>query len=229
MIWKISLLTVLWAALHGPQPTAAEEKNAAKRCEMREYQVLVDNRPAGLHRVTTTTDGRRLEVDISADVRINYFTVYTYVYKYRAHEVWEDGQLVSIQVSSLDDGKRVKFALQADAQGLSGTFNGNELRTAAADASTAYWFNPDRANRAASVFSVLDVDTGKCSAADWRLAGRDTIAAAGKETACRHYRIGGPTPADLWFDETDHLVLQKSQEDGHSVELRLTQLKAVRK
>ena len=43
--------------------------------------------------------------------------------------------------------------------------------------------------------------------------------------ACRHFKVTGSSPADLWFDEQDRLVRQKSVEEGHPIELRLRRIR----
>ena len=42
---------------------------------------------------------------------------------------------------------------------------------------------------------------------------------------CHHFKIDGPSPAELWFDDHDRLVRQKSVEQGHQMELRLKDIR----
>lgn len=206
-------------------PSTNKTNVATENVEIREFDVRVDNRVAGTHRLTIKSDGASHQVGFQTDVKFN-FIVYAYVFKFRGTEVWRDGRLEQADIHCEDGGKKRSFLLKTDDNAIQQvSFNGQSVDGATTPAmTTAYWQLPMAELRAKS-FPIVDVDTGILHDAKIAVIGPATVSASGRTLKCQHVKIDGPSPSELWFDENDLLVGQKSVERGHLTELRLTQIR----
>ena len=192
--------------------------------EIRDFEVRVDNTTRGTHRLTIKLDGEKEHVGIQTDVKVDVI-VYAYVYKFRGTEVWHDGRLLESDVRCEDGGKKRSFSLKTAGEIQQISFNDKSVKGANESLmSTAYWRLPNAELRT-KPFAIVDVDTGKTSTSTLTEIGDDSISADGRAVACRRFKIEGVSPAELWFDESDRLVQQKSVERGHSMELLLKQIR----
>ena len=203
------------AAVADPQPNTIE---------IREFEVRVDDRPAGVHRLTLKSDGKKQIASMQTDIKMD-FIVYAYVFKSRTTETWLDGKVDLSDVRTEDGGKKRTFWLKTEGESQLFSVNGKTQNTPRSiTMTTAYWRLP-AAELRAKKFSIVDVDTGKFHEASFRLVGPETVTASGRTINCQHYKIDGPSPADLWFDDRDCLVRQRLTEQGHLAELRLKQIR----
>ena len=195
--------------------------------EVRDFEVHVDKTLRGTHRLTIKSDGESETAQIHTDVSVNLI-VYVYAFKSRGTEVWRDGRLVSSDIRSDDNGKKRAFLLKPENSIQQISFNEKPLNASAESVmSTAYWHLPSAEIRSKPL-SVVDVDSGKTFRAKLTQVGKDSVTVGGRAIACWHFRIDGVSPADLWFDENDRLVQQKSTEQGHATELRLVKIRSLK-
>ena len=199
----------------------------ADSVEVRDFEVRVDNKPAGTHRLTIKSDGDTHQVSIQTDVKMD-FLVYAYVFKFRGKEVWRDGRVENVDIRCEDGGKKRSFALKTEGEIQQISFNGKSVpATATGLMTTAYWRLPAAESRKKPL-AIVDVDTGNMKSATLNVVGKATISHSGQTLECRHFNIDGPSPAELWFDDQDRLVRQKSVEVGHQLELRLKDIRLAR-
>ncbi len=194
--------------------------------EIREYNVLVDDAPAGSYElgITAAEDGT-FNVTAKAEIKITFFKVYTYSYGLTAKESWADGRLLSLRSNSDDNGKR--FRVQADFRDEQGwvVVNDNKRVSNRALWTTTFWQLPDPKSIAGE-FLLLDADTGAPLQAKATKPETESIDIGGKVRDCTHVRITHPRIIDLWFDGKRRLVRQLSKEDGHPTELRIRAVRA---
>ena len=82
--------------------TSNEVTHSTKEAvEIRDFEVRVDNKAAGTHRLTIKSNGDKHEVAFQTDVKMD-FVIYAYVFKSRGTEVWRDGRL-ELLARGLDD------------------------------------------------------------------------------------------------------------------------------
>ncbi|MBX7104931.1 MAG: hypothetical protein K1X57_12670 [Gemmataceae bacterium] len=178
--------------------------------ETREYRVSVSGKQAGtyIQKITPRDDGST-EVTVQTDISLRIL-LRTYTYKLRSQEVWKDGQLVKVESSSDDDGKR--FGVVATAEGPRTRVNVNNRSRAAPPNlwTTSHWQPP-----APGELNRLDIDTGRILLGKVQLVGPEQLTVAGATMTVKHYRIFGSDPAELWYDERGRLVRQETLEDGH--------------
>lgn len=215
-----------WCADRNVVTAAATKADPATNpVEIREFEVRVDNRAVGTHRISIKADGPTHKADIRTDVRVDVI-VYAYVFKLRANESWRDDRLEDIDMRCEDGSKKRSFTLKTEGETYQMSFNGKPVasQTSRCVMSTAYWKLPPKQQRE-KAFMIADVDNGAAKQATLVLVGPDTVTADGRSWACKHYKIDGPSPAELWFDDQDRLVRQKSVEQGHKTELNLKQIR----
>ncbi len=225
--WCIIRPTICPLALGADRPVVSQSvsttKAAADAVEIREFEVRVDDRPAGIHRLSIKTDGVKQTVGLQTDIKMD-FIVYAYVFKFRGTEVWRDGRVVATDLRTEDGSKKRSFTLKAEGPIHQIAFNGKQVgEVSPCTMTTAYWRLP-AADLRAKRFPIMDVDTAKMHEATLTTVGTGTVNFGGRSINCRHFKIDGSSPAELWFDDQDLLVRQRSVEQGHPTELRLKQI-----
>jgi Family of unknown function (DUF6134) len=207
-----------------PKLRVSNAANKSESVEIREFEVRVDNKPAGTHRLTIKSEGDTNQVAFQTDVKFD-FVVYAYVFKFRGKEVWRDGILEQCDIRCEDGGKKRSMELKTDGKIQQISFNGKSVPAKSQCVmSTAYWRLPSEDLRNKPI-PIVDVDTGITKSASLNVVGPTTISTSGRSLTCQHFKIDGPSPAELWFDDRDRLVRQKSVEQGHHMELRLKDIR----
>jgi hypothetical protein len=207
-----------------PKSRVTTAGNKTESVEIRDFEVRVDNKPAGTHRLTIKCEGDMNEVAFQTDVKFD-FIVYAYVFKFRGKELWRDGRLEQSEIRCEDGGKKRTMALKTDGTVQQISFNGKSVpANSQCVMSTAYWCLPSEELRG-KPFAIVDVDSGNTRSASLNVVGPTTITTSGRSLTCHHFKIDGPSPAELWFDDRDRLVRQKSVEQGHQMELRLKDIR----
>jgi hypothetical protein len=215
IVFPLALLAPLLAAL----PAVA--------AEVRAFAVCVDDRPAGSYQLTVSEekDGRVI-MSAQADVRVR-LALFSYTYSYRGREVWQNDRLQSVEATANDNGKQTVLSAVVQDNTAKITVNGKPHSARACQWTSTYWRLPLLPEGARAV-ALLDVDTGAVVEGRLQLVETVTLEVGGKALRCRHYRVGGPLQADLWFDDAGRLVQQDSVEDGHRYRLKLTGTRAGR-
>lgn len=199
-------------------------KKQRDSAEVREFEVRVDNKAVGTHRVTIESDGTNERANIQTDVRVDVI-VYAYVFKSRGTEVWNGGRLESCEIQCEDGGKKRSITVKTDKAGQQVSFNGKPVEGSQTNImSTCYWRLPAEEHRAKSL-PVVDVDTGKFHTAKFDISAPSTMTLDGQTIKCRQVKFDGPSPAEVWFDDRDWIVKQKSVERGHTMELKLKSIR----
>jgi hypothetical protein len=194
---------------------------ASEQAQTRDYQVMVDNKPAGHFHLTISPapDGKTV-VTAEAAVRVR-IKLFVYTYQYQGTEVWAGDRLERSQGHSADGGKKHTVAAVMQGDRATITVDGRSRADLACSWTTTHWRLPPQAKDDARL-AVLDVDAGKRLQARLQRIATERVNIAGQVHACTHYRVSGGDEAEMWFDESNRLVRQFTIEDGHRTELRLT-------
>jgi hypothetical protein len=220
----IAGLTTIVSAEESRARQTADKPNTEEQVEIRDFDVRVDNKLRGTHRLAIKKDGDTHQVGIQTDIKIDLI-VYAYVFTFRGTEVWREGQLLKSEIRCVDGGKERTFALKTTGAKQEVIFNGKPVAASPRHImTTAYWRLPAEEMQE-KPFRVINVDNAKSGNASIEFVGKNKITIDGKAVLCRHCKIDGPSPAELWFDENGLLVHQKSIEEGHNVELKLKQIR----
>ena len=217
--WRFHQLVLAGLVLLSFKPM--EVKAADK--EIRDFQVLVDSKPAGAAKmVFDTQDDGTTSVTSETDVAVR-FLVFSYKYTYRGQEVWKEGRLQSLSSSCTDDGKSYQVQGQAD-QGVFRLRANNQERNVSADIwLSSYWKQPESkfVNQA---ISVIDCDTGKDLGIRVQFVGPEKRTIGGQAVQVQHYRMAGKIPVDVWYDGNGRMVRQEWVEQGHRTTVELLRI-----
>lgn len=216
-------LIAVWNPVDGSAAPPAVAASTAAMTEVREFDVLVDNKLAGTHRLSITSQGDVTTTRVESNVKIN-FVVYVYTYRFRATEVWRADGLTQIEVRCEDGGKKTALTAKTDGSHCQVVLNGRQHVTDRSTLTTCYWRLPAPIDQQRAV-SIFDVETGLTTSGTVERIGRVTLKIEDRPIACRHFKVTGPSPAELWFDDQDRLVRQTSVEEDHPVELRLRRIR----
>jgi hypothetical protein len=210
-------LIVLAVATIGPSAIASD-------AEAREFQILVDGRPAGSYTMTITKrpDGSVVQTG-QANVRVRVL-IKTFVYTYSGTETWHDDRLTKVESTTNDDGTRYQLKGTATEQGMTVTVNGRTSITSADTWTTSYWRLPAMKIRNGPI-DLLDADNGRQLKVRLNEIGKTTIYVNGQPLEARHFQVRGAVSADLWHDANDRLVRLESIEDGHRTRLELIRIR----
>jgi hypothetical protein len=199
----------------------APAARAAGQAEVRDYQVVVDNKPAGhFHLTVSPGEGGKTVVKAEAAVRVR-LRLFTYTYSYQGTEVWAGDRLERSWGNSADGGKKHTVAAVIQGDRATITVDGRSRSDLACAWTTTHWRLPPHTGQEATL-AVLDVDAGKRLQARLQRIETVQLSIAGQVHSCTHYRVSGGDEAEMWFDESNRLVRQFTIEDGHRTELRLT-------
>lgn len=195
---------------------------AGPELETREFRVSVDGRQAGSYKMTIARhpDGTVCQTG-QCDVTVQVF-LKKYVYSYRGTETWKDGQLMKLESSTNDDGKRYNLRVQLDGVALRAIANNQAISIPATSWTTSHWHMP--VDRRQGDITRIDNDNGRVLPGRISRVGQEQQTVAGQSIMTNRYRVTGTAPVDLWFDGADRLVRQESIEDGHRMVIELLKI-----
>jgi hypothetical protein len=191
--------------------------------ETREFTILVDNREAGSSMMTIVEDNGDLYVLATGNVSIRGLIPYTW--RIEAEEWWKDGRLVRLKSDSTENKTRTVVNVFSDNAGQLQISVNNKTRALSKDIWTnSFWKLADQRFHNKPV-PVLEVDTGKEYGGQLQFVGAEQLQVKGQLEKCFHFRVTGPSPADVWFDEYHRLVRQEFTESGHRTIVQLVDKK----
>jgi hypothetical protein len=213
---------VAFAALRmvniGAAPANADP---AAVCERRDYDILIDNKPAGHYQLQFTRSTQATDVRSACDIDY-HFLIFHYRYKYRGHEQWQAGTLQSLESECNDDGKRCAILAKRTSSQFDVTVNGQSRKEPSDLRTSSYWTAPPSQDFSGK---FLEVDTGKLMNVRFQFEGADNLQCGQKEIACKRYKLTGDDPGEVWYDSAQHeIVRQISATDGHKTEVRLREI-----
>jgi hypothetical protein len=192
--------------------------------EVRTFAVTVDGKPGGNYTISTTTaaDGSETTT-VAASVKVK-MALYTYTYELNSTEVWKNGQLLSVEAQSNDDGKKRAVTAVAGANGLTVTVN-RESRKVAAGVITATGVRVPAADKVRDTI-LFDAEDGSETAVRVEPLGACRVMLNGQAIDGSRFRLSGKdVAAEWWFDKNGRVIHQEMKWDGHKVVLELTGVK----
>lgn len=204
--------------------TTARSASPASAEEVRTYEVLVKEKPAGsvVTRTASAQDG--ITVAITDTTVETSFLLIKYRYEYHGKETWRGDRLLRLDSRTNDNGKILAVSAAVDANGSRIEVKGKPAQSGPALAMTTNYWRLLDLQVPAEVFSIIDSDTGTLFRVRLQRVGPDEVVIGGQRIACEHYRLSGETAAELWFDGNGRLVRQQTIEQGYPTELRLVRI-----
>lgn len=152
----------------------------------------------GEHRVRFEQAGEDLRVEVDINLRVNFGPINFFRYEHEAEELWRDGQLLSLQTETLEDGDRVRITAQRDGSDFRVT-NSSLQQAVALSGSlppSSHWQGYEVGQE-----SIFNTVTGEEMPVTISYIGRETIEADGRMIEADRYRMTGTLTVDLWYDE----------------------------
>jgi len=198
-------------------PAAAKNSDGAWTPEpgdVIEFDVLRKGKPFGSHSVTfgEDSDGRlTARTDVLLKAGLGPITVFKY--ELDATEVWQDGQLVSLNGEVNDDGKEGKVT--ATRTGSELDVDGTEFdgQVTASIIPSSHW--NFAATQATELLSTEDGEILDVSVSE---QGKETIIAAGEEVEATRYLLDSDIDVTLWYDEAGRWLKLAFEARGQNIE-----------
>ncbi|QJW99267.1 DUF6134 family protein [Frigoriglobus tundricola] len=196
----------------------------AEADEVRTFAVTVDGKPGGTYTITTAAAADGTEtITVAAEVKVK-LALYTYVYQLNSAEVWKNGQLVSLDAKSNDDGKKRTVSAVAGDRGLTVTVN-RESRKTGADLITATGVRAPAADKARDAV-LFDAEDGSETAVRVDPLGACKVTLNGQVVEGTRFKLTGKdVAAEWWFDKTGRAIRQEMKWDGRKVVMELTAIR----
>ena len=165
------------------------------------FSVLRNGGDFGRHTLAFRTEGDRLTVDISINLEVRIGLITFFRYTHTNTEVWENGQLVSMETRTDDDGTEYHVVARRTGDGLLVRGSEGEFVAPPDIISTSYW-NAGTVNRS----TLLDTQRGRLATVETTRIGLDNIMAGGRQIPAIHYRTAGDLNLDVWYSMADQWV-----------------------
>jgi Domain of unknown function (DUF6134) len=177
------------------------------------FDVERDGNVVGQHVVTFTRTDQGVRADSRADIDVQLLFLSAYRFRYQAREVWNGGELQSLDASTNDDGDYSHVQAVRDAAGLlisssQGTYE------APAVPPISHW-------NAALLKggTLLNTMTGELSQVQVFDQGSDTVATRSGSLRAHHYLYSGDLNGEIWYDEDGRWVkLRFRANDGSMID-----------
>lgn len=211
------LLALMIPVLAGPAKAADSLTPAYPDSGVLHFSLLRNGSPLGSYnlRFEPREDGLHVVTRVDVDYRLAFITLYRF--EQDRNELWRDGDLISLETRTNDDGDRFALTAWATPDGLQ--INGREFDgLAPADIMpTGFWDI-----RTVERTQLLNSEDGGLLEIAVTRIGVETVTAWGRPVRASHYRIDGDTEKDVWYDESGIWVaLQMTASDGSTIEYRL--------
>jgi hypothetical protein len=180
------------------------------------FDIVRKGNKIGTHVLTFQPEANRLTVQVAADIAVSLGPIVLFRYRHRATERWEDGQVVSLDADTNDDGEKFVVRMRRDAGALAVEASGIPRYTAPTNASPAtHW------NRGMLDGPFVNTQDGKLL--------RPSVASLGSTNELpRHpspasgFALRGDCDLDTWYDAAPRWVgLRFKGRDGTEIRYEL--------
>ena len=179
----VALLSVLFAV--ATMPVSASELDA-------KFLIKHEGKVIGFHHVRGRETALGLVVDTDVEMRVKFGPIPLYKYDHESREVWRNGEIISIESATNDNGTKTSvFAhRKGDTLLIDGTLYSGPAPVDAVPPS--YWDRSLINSR-----SVINTQTGEILDVGVEHIGPS---AAPDNQAAEQYRISGTIEVDVWYD-----------------------------
>ncbi len=202
-------------ALGAVRDTAAVPPGAAASDIV--FRVRRNGSEIGRHSVSFTRAGGVVTARIEAQFRVGFGPITFYRYHHRATEVWRDGQFVSLDTETDDNGNQLAVHAQRGAGGITIAAANRANVTVSADTlPLTHWAV------AAMSAPLFNPENGKLLRETAQPRGAGTVDLAdGRPIAAMGYTLAGEAPIEDWYDDR-HIwaALNATGKDGSKITYR---------
>ncbi|HBF91334.1 MAG TPA: hypothetical protein DDX09_09195 [Hyphomonas atlantica] len=202
-------------------PAAAKNSGGAWTPEpgdVIEFDVLRKGKPFGSHSVTFGEDSNgRLTARTDVLLKAGLGPITVFKYELDATEVWQNGQLVSLNGEVNDDGKEGQVTATRAGNELNVDGTQFEGRVATSIIPSSHW--NFAATQATELLSTEDGEILDVSVSE---QGKEVIVAAGEEVEATRYLLDSDIDVTLWYDEAGRWLKLAFEARGQDIEYVLT-------
>jgi hypothetical protein len=181
------------------------------------FEILRNGHPIGSHTIRLQDAGaeRLAHIDVQMQVKFGFITLFRY--RHQGTERWRDGQFVSLDTSTDNDGQKLSVSARRQDDGVRITTATGSVTMAPPDClPLTHW------NIACMHAPLFNPQDGTILHAEARPTGADTVRLAdGTLVAARRFYVGGAMPIEDWYDETTTwTALRAVVKDGSVLEYK---------
>ncbi|MBX2825964.1 MAG: hypothetical protein KTR33_14625 [Gammaproteobacteria bacterium] len=181
-----------------------------------EYGIYRNNKRIGKHLLSFSRSDAQLKVNVVSDLTVTVLKIPVYRFNYRAGELWQNGQLQSVDAQVREKGKTRTVSLRRAGNQMSLTEPDGSSDMVELEYASNHW-HPG-VLEADVLFNTL---TGKANKITIENVGTEILQVNGEETTATHYRYTGELQTEVWYDERQRWVkLRFSGSDGSNIEYR---------
>jgi len=182
--------------------TQAQDPAATSSSRVYEFQVLLDEKPIGIHRFTVATEGAERHVTSDARFAVKFLGFEAYRYRHHAQEHWNGGCLAALTSDTDDDGKTLSVRLAKSGDVNEIVSGSGATSVSGCLMSYAYWSAALR-----SQTRLLNPQTGRVDRVTIQRVGTGRLIRHGQEILAVDWRISGAeAPIDVWLTEQGEWV-----------------------
>ncbi len=177
------------------------------------FIVMREGDEIGTHRLVFSESEEGLTIDVKTDIAVTVFGIAFYRFEHEGHELWVDGQLVSISSRTNDDGTDHRLDAVAEDGVLLVDGDARKEPEVATIIPASLW---NHALVAQSVLlNTLDGSNMSVSVTE---VGQEIVEAKERNISATHYSVTGALNRELWYDAENVLVqVQFDGADGSEI------------
>jgi hypothetical protein len=162
------------------------------------FTIWRKGKQVGFQHLSFERHGDTVKLDIHAEItiKLGFITLFNYVH--RNSEVWQAGQLVSLDSETNNDGKFEFARIRRDNQGKLQVVGSHYEGEAPASLLTTSYFIPAFVVQT----QLINSQNGSLLAVFPKFIGDETIAGVAGDVSARRYRLAGDLALDIWYDQS---------------------------
>jgi hypothetical protein len=177
------------------------------------FDVFMDGKQIGHHRVAVNEDAGRIEVKAATNLVVRAAFIPVFRFEHQRREIWENGQPVLISARTNDDGKKLNITVRPEKHGYVRIVNGRIDRFDDSVKVMTLW-NRDIVNHTRFVSVILD----KIIDVTFQYLGRERLILDGRAVVADHYRMDGDDHRDIWYDEGGQVLKVEFVRGGSEIQ-----------
>lgn len=199
MIRTLLLSATVFAAMTGPALAPAAEAGAVPASNEIAFDVYRGNSRFGTHVLNFQEVDGQLRVVSDVDLRVRIGPITAFRYEHDSVEIYENGQLVSIEAETLKDGERLivdigRNGTQLVGRGTNAEGEPLEITHPLSLMPSSHWQGYSE-----GLDAILNTETGEEMSVTVTELGIEMIEIGGQAVEARRIRLAGSLTLDLWY------------------------------
>lgn len=181
------------------------------------FDVYRGNSPFGTHILSFEERGDELRVTTDVDLRVRIGPITAFRYEHDSVETYRNGELVSLQTSTLKDGERLSVNITRNGDVYTGQGSDEEGNSRSVTLSSSLLPSSHWGGYAVGLETVINTETGVEMPVSIIELGPAMIEVNGRTIETRHVRLEGSLTLDLWYDANGEWVRSQFSVRGQDI------------